>query len=80
MVKSKKKSYIKKNTKMRKSGSKTRRNKKGGLLWSPSMTVAGVKIGSDRGEKRYNWSTGKWDDYICYGIGPLSGCRIVPAK
>jgi hypothetical protein len=66
--------------KTRKSGTKTRRNKKGGLLWSPSMTVAGVKVGSDRGHKQYNWSTGKWDELVCYGVGPLKGCQLVPAK
>jgi hypothetical protein len=95
MVKSSTKRYKNnnKNIKTRKSGSrsyktkktgtkryKSTRNKKGGLLWSPSMTVAGVKVGSDRGHKQYNWSTGKWDELVCYGVGPLKGCKIIPAK
>lgn len=44
------------------------------------MTVAGVNLSSSRGEKQYNWKTGKWDEYVCYGVGPLKGCQLIPAK
>jgi|Laugresubdmm15sn_1035100.scaffolds.fasta_scaffold00106_16 hypothetical protein len=85
MIRFSKKKYRNKNKnfKTRKNGSrryKTRRNKKGGLLWNPSMTVAGVNLSSSRGEKQYNWKTGKWDEYVCYGVGPLKGCQLIPAK
>ena len=69
-----------KNTKMMNRRKKTRRNKKGGLLWNSSMNVGGIDLSKNTGQKRYNWTTGKWDDYVCYGVGPLKGCKIVPAK
>ena len=71
------------NFKTRKSGTrryKTRKNKKGGLLWNSNMNVGGIDLSKKSGHKRYNWSTGKWDEEVCYGVGPLKGCKIVPAK
>jgi hypothetical protein len=59
---------------------KTRRNKKGGLLFNQNLNIGGIDMSKNTGEKRYNWQTGKWDDVVCYGIGPLKGCKIVPAK
>jgi hypothetical protein len=87
MVKSSTKKYKNKNknknTKLRKTSNKsqkTRRNKKGGLLWNTSMNVGGIDLSKKSGQKEYNWKTGKWDDLVCYGIGPLKGCKTVPAK
>lgn len=79
------KNKTKKNTKNNKKNTKnnkryTRKNKKGGLLWSQSTNIGGIDLSKNTGSKRYNWSTGKWDDEVCYGIGPLKTCKIVPAK
>lgn len=59
---------------------KTRKNKKGGLLWNSNMNIGGLDLSKNSGQKQYNWKTGKWDNLICYGIGPLKGCKLVPAK
>jgi hypothetical protein len=59
---------------------KTRRNKKGGLLFDQNLNIGGIDFSRRTGEKQYNWKTGKWDDLVCYGIGPLKGCKIVAAK
>jgi hypothetical protein len=59
---------------------KTRKNIKGGLLFDQKINIGGIDLSRETGKKRYNWQTGKWDDYVCYGIGPLNGCKIVPAK
>ena len=32
------------------------------------------------GNKRYNWKTGKMDDFNCYGVGPFKWCKIIPAS
>jgi hypothetical protein len=63
-----------------KNGKKTRRNKKGGLLFDQSLNIGGIDLSRQTGQKRYNWKTGKWDNMVCYGVGPLKGCKIVPAK
>ena len=60
--------------------SKTKRNKKGGLLWNSSLNLGGINLSKNTGKKEYNWKTGKWDNLVCYGIGPLKGCKTVPAK
>jgi hypothetical protein len=59
---------------------KTRKNIKGGLLFDQKLNIGGIDFARETGKKRYNWETGKWDDYVCYGVGPLKGCKIVPAK
>ena len=59
---------------------KTTRNRKGGLLFNQSINLGGIDLSRQTGQKRYNWKTGKWDNMVCYGIGALKGCRIVPAK
>lgn len=59
---------------------KTRKNIKGGLLFDQKLNIGGIDLSRETGKKRYNWQTGKWDDYVCYGVGPLKGCKIVPAK
>jgi hypothetical protein len=59
---------------------KTRKNIKGGLLFDQKINIGGIDLSRETGKKRYNWQTGKWDDYVCYGVGPLKGCKIVPAK
>lgn len=57
-----------------------KRNKKGGLLFNQSLNIGGIDLSKNTGKKQYNWQTGKWDDLVCYGIGPLKTCKIVPAK
>jgi hypothetical protein len=57
-----------------------KRNKKGGLLFNQSLNIGGIDLSRNTGQKRYNSKTGKWDDYICYKIGPIPFCKIVPAK
>ena len=77
------KSYTKRkrNNKYRKTIKINRKkNKKGGLLWNSNVKVAGIDLSKKSGQKEYNWKTGKWDDLVCYGIGPLKGCKTVPAK
>lgn len=67
----------------RKNRRKTRKsikNIKGGLLFDQKINIGGIDLSRETGKKRYNWQTGKWDDYVCYGVGPLKGCKIVPAK
>lgn len=59
---------------------KTRKNIRGGLLFDQKLNIGGIDFARETGKKRYNWETGKWDDYVCYGVGPLKGCKIVPAK
>ena len=63
-----------------KNNKKSRKNKKGGFLFDQNINVAGVDLSRQTGKKQYNWKTGKWDNLVCYGIGPLKGCKIVPAK
>ena len=64
----------------RKNNKKTRRNKKGGLLFDQKLNIGGIDLGRESGKKQYNWKTGKWDDMICYKIGPIPFCKIVPAE
>jgi hypothetical protein len=71
---------VKRSKKMYKKNNKTRRSKKGGLLFNQNLNIAGVDLSKQSGSKQYNWKTGKWDDVVCYGVGPLKGCKIVPAK
>ena len=59
---------------------KSIKNIKGGLLFDQKINIGGIDLSRETGKKRYNWQTGKWDDYVCYGVGPLKGCKIVPAK
>jgi hypothetical protein len=59
---------------------RTKKNKKGGLLFNQNLNIGGIDLSRETGKKRYNWKTGKWDDFVCYGIGPLKGCKIVAAK
>jgi hypothetical protein len=70
----------KRRTRGKKIHKKTRRNRKGGLLFNQEVGIAGINMSKSTGQKQYNWQTGKWDDYVCYGIGPLKGCKVVPAK
>lgn len=70
----------KKYTVNRKRGNRTRRNRKGGLMFNQSVNLGSLDLSRQTGKKRYNWKTGKWDNMVCYGIGALKGCRIVPAK
>jgi len=69
-----------KTRKTMKNNKRTKRNKKGGLLFNQSMNIGGIDMSKNTGQKVYNWKTGKWDDQVCYGIGPLKGCKIVEAK
>ena len=64
----------------RKNNKKTRKNKKGGLLFDQKLDIGGIELARESGKKRYNWETGKWDDMICYKVGPIPFCKIVPAK
>ena len=68
----------------RKNNKKTRkaygRNRKGGLLFDQKLNIGGIDLGRESGKKQYNWKTGKWDDMICYKIGPIPFCKIVPAE
>lgn len=64
----------------RKNRRKSIKNIKGGLLFDQKINIGGIDLSRETGKKRYNWQTGKWDDYVCYGVGPLKGCKIVPAK
>jgi hypothetical protein len=59
---------------------KTRRNRKGGLLFNQKLNIGGIDLERNTGQKRYNWKTNKWDDVICYKVGPIPFCKIVPAK
>ena len=67
-------------TNKRKSNKKTKRNKKGGLLFDQKLNIGGIDLSRESGKKQYNLKTGKWDDMICYKIGPIPFCKIVPAK
>ncbi len=67
-------------TKRHRKKRKTRRNKYGGFLFDQKLNIGGIDLSRETGKKRYNWTTGKWDDYVCYGVGPFKGCKIVPAK
>jgi hypothetical protein len=69
-----------KTRKVKKGRVKTRKVKRGGLLFNQNLNIAGVDLSKQSGSKQYNWKTGKWDDVVCYGVGPLKGCKIVPAK
>jgi|Laugresbdmm110sn_2_1035109.scaffolds.fasta_scaffold02076_2 hypothetical protein len=71
----KKRKTIKKNYR-----NKSIRNKRGGFLFDSNFNIFGMDFSKQTGQKRYNWTTGKWDDYVCYGVGPLKGCKVVPAK
>lgn len=63
-----------------KSKSKTiKSNKRGGFLFNQGVNVAGVNLSRQTGEKVYNWKTGKWDNKVCYGVGPLKWCKIQTA-
>lgn len=57
-----------------------KRSRKGGLLFNSGLNIGGIDLNRQTGQKQYNWGTGKWDDKVCYGIGPLKGCKIVPAQ
>ena len=70
----------KNNKKTSKAGRAYGRNKKGGLLFDQNINIGGIDLSRESGEKRYNWQTKKWDDVICYKIGPVPFCKIVPAK
>lgn len=59
---------------------KTAKNIKGGFLFDQKLNIGGIDLSKETGKKRYNWKTGKWDSYVCYGVGPLKGCKIVPAE
>jgi hypothetical protein len=67
-------------TNKRKGNKKTRRNRKGGFLFDQSLNIGGIDLARESGKKQYNWKTGKWDDMICYKIGPFPFCKIVPAE
>jgi len=56
------------------------RNRKGGWLFDQSLNIGGIPLAKDSGKKQYNSTTGKWDDIICYKIGPIPFCKIVPGK
>jgi len=55
---------------------KTRRNSKGGFMFNQGLNIGGIDLSRQTGEKRYNWQTGKWDNVVCYGVGPFKGCKI----
>ena len=59
---------------------KTRRVKKGGFLFNQDLKFAGIDLSRQTGKKQYNWKTGKWDNLVCYGIGPFKGCKVEPAE
>jgi hypothetical protein len=61
----------------RKNHKKTRR---GGLLFDQKLNIGGIELERNTGQKRYNWKTGKWDNMVCYKVGPIPFCKIVPAK
>ena len=42
--------------------------------------MGGINLARESGKKQYNWKSGKWDDKICYKIGPIPFCKIVPAE
>lgn len=65
---------------VKKSNKKTRKNKKGGLLFDQKINIAGVDLSRQTGQKRYNWNTGKWDKVVCYGVGPLKACKVEPSE
>ena len=54
----------------------TRKNRRGGFLFDTNFDIGGINFSKQTGEKRYNWKTGKWDPVDCYGVGPLSWCKI----
>jgi len=64
----------------RKGNKKTKRNRKGGLLFDQKLNIGGIELERNTGQKRYNWKTGKWDNMVCYKVGPIPFCKIVPAK
>jgi hypothetical protein len=70
--------YLTKKRKIK--GRKTRRVKKGGFLFNQDLKFAGIDLSRQTGKKQYNWKTGKWDNLVCYGIGPFKGCKVEPAE
>lgn len=59
---------------------KSRTNKKGGFLINQSVSNgSGFSMNKTTGQKRYNWTTGKWDYEDCYGFGPFKTCTVRPA-
>jgi hypothetical protein len=80
------KKYLNRKSKRRNSSRKVnktrkhRRGEKGGFLFDQSLNIGGIDLSRQTGKKVYNWKTGKWDNYNCYGIGPFKGCQIVPSK
>ena len=70
----------KNNKKTSKAGRACGRNRKGGLLFDQKLNIGGIDLARESGKKQYNWKTGKWDDMICYKIGPIPFCKIVPAE
>ena len=68
------------NIKTSKAGRTYGRNRKGGLLFDQKLNIGGIELERNTGQKQYNWKTGKWDDFICYKVGPIPFCKIVPAK
>ena len=68
-----------------KKSKKTKKNKynktkKGGLFGEQKLNIGGIDLSRNTGRKRYNWKTGKFDDVICYKIGPIPFCKIIPEE
>lgn len=51
------------------------RKLKGGFLFDNKVNIGGIDFSRETGQKKYNWETGKWDNLICYGIGPIKTCH-----
>lgn len=73
----KKKSHKKSNRKTKKNIKKI---KKGGFLFDQKLNIGGLDLSRESGKKQYNPKTGKWDDVICYKIGPIPFCKIKPSS
>ena len=59
----------------KKRNNKSRKIIKGGFLFDNKINIGGLELSRETGQKKYNWNTGKWDNLICYGIGPLKTCH-----
>jgi hypothetical protein len=59
---------------------KYNKTKKGGLFGEQKLNIGGIDLSRKTGKKRYNWKTGKFDDVICYKIGPIPFCKIIPEE
>jgi len=66
---------LKKTNKNKKRNNKSRKVIKGGFLFDNKINIGGLELSRETGQKKYNWNTGKWDNLICYGIGPLKTCH-----